>query len=128
MKDKIESRVKEILYQVAKDKEFIIETIEVMPDQIHLFITAHPKISPIVKMSKGITGRLLLKEFYNLKKLYKGYLYNKSYYIENQKYNQTFKLEFKPLANNNYKLILIYKVNILKIKPDNGNYLSINLF
>ena len=39
-RDKIESRVKEILYQVAEDKEFIIETMEVMPDHIHLFITA----------------------------------------------------------------------------------------
>ena len=86
-KDKIESRLKEILYQVAEDKEFIIETMEIMSDHVHLFVTAHPKISPsyIVKMAKGITGRLLLKEFTNLKQqLYKGHLWNKSYYIETQ--------------------------------------------
>ena len=84
-KDEIESRLKEILYQVAKDKEFIIETMEIMTEHVHLFVTAHPKISPsyIVKMAKGITGRLLLKEFESLKKqLYKGHLWNKSYYIE----------------------------------------------
>lgn len=84
-KDKIESRLKEILYQVAEDKDFIIETMEIMPDQVHLFVTTHPKNSPsyIVKMAKGITGRLLLKEFDNLKQqLYKGHLWNKSYYIE----------------------------------------------
>lgn len=84
-KDKIESRLKEILYQVAEDKEFIIETMEIMSDHVHLFVTAHPKnsVSYIVKMAKGITGRLLLKEFDNLKQqLYKGHLWNKSYYIE----------------------------------------------
>ena len=84
-KDKIESRLKEILYQVAEDKEFIIETMEIMPDHVHLFVTTHPKNSPsyIVKMAKGITGRLLLKEFDNLKQqLFKGHLWNKSYYIE----------------------------------------------
>ena len=41
--------------------------------------------------------------------------------------NNTTRLEFKPLANDNYKLILTYKVNTPKIKPDNGNYLSIDL-
>ena len=41
--------------------------------------------------------------------------------------NNTTRLEFKPLTNDNYKLILTYKVNIPKIKPDNGNYLSIDL-
>ena len=33
-KDEIESRLKDILYQVADDKEFIIETMEIMPDHV----------------------------------------------------------------------------------------------
>jgi len=81
----IEKRLKEVLFQVADDKEFIIEKMEIMPDHLHMFVTAHPKLSPsyIVKMSKGISGRLLLKEFKDLKqKLYKGHLWNKSYYLE----------------------------------------------
>ena len=41
--------------------------------------------------------------------------------------NNTTRLEFKPLTNDNYKLILIYKVETPKIKADNGNYLSIDL-
>ena len=41
--------------------------------------------------------------------------------------NNTTRLEFKPLTNDNYKLILIYKVKTPKIKADNGNYLSIDL-
>ena len=41
--------------------------------------------------------------------------------------NNTTRLEFKPLVNDNYKLILTYKVDTPQIKPDNGNYLSIDL-
>jgi len=85
LRDKIATRLKEIMLQVAEDKEFIIKSMEIMADHIHLFATAHPKISPfyIVKMSKGISGRLLLKEFSELKnKLRKGHLWNPSYYVE----------------------------------------------
>ena len=81
----IEERLKEILYEIAQDKNFIIQALEVMPDHVHLFVSAHPKISPsyIVKMSKGISGRLLLMEFPQLKKsLWKGHLWNSSFYIE----------------------------------------------
>ena len=81
----IEERLKEILYEIAQDKDFIIQAMEVMPDHVHLFVSAHPKISPsyIVKMSKGISGRLLLMEFSQLKKsLWKGHLWNSSFYIE----------------------------------------------
>ena len=56
-----------------------------MEDHVHIFVSAHPKISPsyIVKMSKGISGRLLLREYPELrKKLWKGKLWNPSYYIE----------------------------------------------
>ena len=81
----IEERFREILYKIAEDKGFVIQTMEVMPDHVHLFVSAHPKISPsyIVKMSKGISGRLLLMEFSQLKKsLWKGHIWNSSFYIE----------------------------------------------
>jgi len=41
--------------------------------------------------------------------------------------NNTTRIEFKPLANDNYKVILTYQVNTPDIKEDNGNYLSIDL-
>lgn len=81
----VEKRLKEILQKTASEKEFLIQTMEIMPDHLHLFITAHPKVAPsyIVKMCKGISGRLLLKEFPNLREqLYKGHLWNPSYYVE----------------------------------------------
>ena len=85
LKQKVAKRLKEILNEVACDKEFIIKTMEIIEDHVHLFVSAHPKISPsyIVKMSKGISGRLLLREYPKLREqLWKGKLWNPSYYIE----------------------------------------------
>ena len=83
---KIESRLKEILIQVSKEKEFIIHEMEVGElNHIHLFVSAHPKISIsyMVKMMKGISGRLLMREFPEIEKqLWKGELWNPSYYVE----------------------------------------------
>lgn len=86
LNSKIESRLKEILLQVSKEKEFIIHEMEVGElDHIHLFVSAHPKISIsyMVKMMKGISGRLLMREFPEIEKqLWKGELWNPSYYVE----------------------------------------------
>ena len=82
----IENRLKEILIDVGKQKGFEIEEIEVgLQDHVHVFVSAIPKISIsyIAKMMKGISGRLLLKEFPEItKKLYNGELWNPSYYVE----------------------------------------------
>lgn len=54
-------------------------------DHIHVFASAHPKIAPsyIVKMLKGISGRKLFLQFPEIKqKLWKGHLWNSSFYIE----------------------------------------------
>ena len=82
----IEKRLKEILIIVGKEKGFEIAEIEVgTQDHVHVFVSAIPKISIsyIAKMMKGISGRLLLKEYPELsKKLYNGELWNPSYYVE----------------------------------------------
>ena len=73
----IERRLKEILIDVGKQKGFEIAEIEVgMKDHVHVFVSAIPKISIsyIAKMMKGISGRLLLKEYREL--------WNPSYYVE----------------------------------------------
>ena len=82
----IESRLKELAYQVATEKDFIIHEIEVGElDHVHVFVSAHPKRAPsyIVKMLKGILGRKLFLEFPELKnKLWKGVLWNPSFFIK----------------------------------------------
>ena len=82
----IEKRLKEILLNVGKEKGFDIAEIEVKTlDHVHVFVSSIPKISIsyIAKMMKGISGRLLLKEFPEIsKQLWNGELWNPSYYVE----------------------------------------------
>lgn len=86
LNSKIEKRLKEILNTVANNKGFEIAEIEVgEQDHVHVFVSAIPKISIsyIAKMLKGISGRLLLKEFPEIEqKLWNGELWNPSYYVE----------------------------------------------
>ncbi len=80
----IEKRLKQLFNEIAKDFEFEIKEMEVMPDQCQLFVTCHPKKAPsdIVKCLKGITARKLLIEYPVIKKkLWGGHLWNPSYYI-----------------------------------------------
>lgn len=69
---------------IAQDKGFVLNTQEVMPDHVHLFVTAHPKFAPatIVKIVKGISAKKLFEQYPDLRKqLWKGHLWNPSYYV-----------------------------------------------
>jgi putative transposase len=85
IKSSIETELKKILLNIADEKGFIIKYMEVMPDHIHVFASAAPKISPsyIYKMLKGISARKLFLKFPKLQsQLWKGHLWNPSTYIE----------------------------------------------
>jgi len=59
-------------------------TQEILPDHVHLFVTAHPKFSPanIVKIFKGISAKKLFERHPEIKdKLSNGHLWNPSYYV-----------------------------------------------
>ena len=70
----------------ASDKGFEVAEFESGEgDHVHLFVSAPPKLSPslIVQYLKGITGRKLYEQYPDLRsKLWKGELWNHSYYIE----------------------------------------------
>ena len=76
--------LKQLHEQIASEKGITLREQEVMPDNVHLFITAHPKFSPsqIVKIFKGITAKDLFEKFPTLRtRMYnKGHLWNPSYY------------------------------------------------
>lgn len=57
-----------------------VEALEVMPDHVHLFVSAPPKISPhqIVKRCKGASSNLLRKKYPQLLKM--PCLWSSSYY------------------------------------------------
>jgi putative transposase len=79
----IETRCKEMFLKIAAEHNFKISAMEIMPDHVHLFISAHPKYAPseIVKKLKGQTGRWLFMEFPDLsKKLWKGHIWTESTY------------------------------------------------
>ena len=82
----VEKYLKDIVQQIADEKGFIVQMFEcVEQDHVHCFITAPPKLSvtTIVKYLKGITGRKLYEQFPEMRnKLWKGQLWNHSYYCE----------------------------------------------
>ena len=82
---RVEKRLKTLLDEIAADKGFKIGTMDVMPDHVHVFVSAHPKISAsyIYKMLKGISARKLLMEFSSLnRQLWRGHLWSPSTYVE----------------------------------------------
>ena len=73
-----------MIFGIADEYGFDILALEIMPDHIHLFVSAPPKYAPatLVKLFKGITARKLFKEFPELKKQFrKGHLWTPSYYL-----------------------------------------------
>ena len=82
----IETYLQHLIREIGSQKGFDVSQIEVgEKDHVHLFVSAHPKISPsyIAKMVKGISARKILIKYPEIKKqLYKGHLWNPSYYVE----------------------------------------------
>lgn len=81
----IEKSLIRYLYNIAKDNNFIIEEINGDLDHIHLLISCSPQhyIPNMIKALKGVSARLLMKEYGNQLKeqLWGGHLWNPSYYI-----------------------------------------------
>ncbi len=82
----VEEMFKQLVTDIGADKDFIIEKVEVGDmDHVHVLISAHPRqsISYMVKMLKGISCRKLFEAFPEIRqKLWKGQLWNHSYYVE----------------------------------------------
>jgi putative transposase len=68
--EEITEYLRELFQEIATAKEFEVVIIEVGEmDHVHVFASAHPKVSPsyIVKMLKGISGRLLFLKYPEIK-------------------------------------------------------------
>jgi putative transposase len=72
--------------KIGEEKGFTVVQCEVgESDHVHCFVSAPPKLSPtdIVKYLKGISGRTILMKHPELaKQLWKGNLWNGSYFLE----------------------------------------------
>jgi putative transposase len=83
-KAEVKEFLEDQIHTIAETKGYKVITLEVMPDHLHLFISASPFDSPtsIVKVFKGVTALRLFKKFPELKKEYwKGKLWSPSYYV-----------------------------------------------
>ncbi len=82
----IETFLHSLVMEIAAEKGFTVHLFECGErDHIHCFVSAPPKLSitQIVKYLKGITGRKLFEAFPEIRnKLWKGQLWNHSYYVE----------------------------------------------
>ena len=98
----VDERLKEIIRQVADERQAEIIEMEVMPDHVHLLVEVDPQygIHRLIRMMKGRSSRFLRQEFPWLKSRLPT-LWTNSYfvstvggaplavikqYIENQKY------------------------------------------
>lgn len=80
----VEARLKEILTEIARDNGFSISELNTDKDHIHMLIECSPQnyIPDMLKAMKGVSARLLLKSFPELRKqLWGGHLWNPSYFV-----------------------------------------------
>ena len=84
LKGKIKDFLVEQLHTISATKGYKMLEMEIMPDHIHLFISAPPFESPtnIIKILKGISSLRLFKKYPELKKEYwGGHMWSPSYYV-----------------------------------------------
>jgi len=80
----VDETLKGIFIQTAKEHGYELLGMEVMPDHVHLFLSAPPAVSPavIAKVLKGTSARRLFMAYPHLKQqLWGGHLWNPSYYV-----------------------------------------------
>ena len=83
--EQIENRLIEILSKIADDNGFQILECNTDKDHNHLLVNCSPQhyIPDMIKALKGVSARLLMKEFGEelKKKLWGGHLWNPSYFV-----------------------------------------------
>ncbi len=77
----VKGRLNQIMDNVAKENDWTIMAREVMPDHVHLFVSADAGTTPniVAKRFKGRTSRYLRREFRDLRKM--PTLWTRSYFL-----------------------------------------------
>ena len=72
--DEVKTFCEQVLREVADKYDFVIHSLEVMPDHIHVFLSFKPSIavSKVFQYLKGISARRLFQQFPWLRKRYWG--------------------------------------------------------
>jgi putative transposase len=79
----IDTRLKLIIIDLAEFHNWDVQSVEVMPDHVHMLLAADPKwsCSEIMKWIKGKSSFLLRKEFPELKASIPAQLWTHSFYV-----------------------------------------------
>ena len=81
----VEESLRSILYKTAEDNGYQITEFNSGGDHVRLLLDCKPQhyIPDMIKALKGVSGRLLIKEFGDelRKKLWGGHIWNPSYFI-----------------------------------------------
>ncbi len=85
MKDGVDETLKEILQEICDRYRYEVQAMEVMPDHIHLFLSAPQTAAPadIARTIKSISAIELFKAYPDLKYFYQrcGRLWSSGYFI-----------------------------------------------
>ena len=70
LRGELAQKVKATFEEISERYEFEIDTMEVMDDHVHLFLSAPPRYSPaeIVQIIKTISAKMVFKRFPEVKK------------------------------------------------------------
>lgn len=79
----VAARLKELLYEKAHENGWTVRSLEIMPDHVHIFLSATPSdaVAQILAVLKGGTARQMREEFPHLKRFLPT-LWTRSYYVE----------------------------------------------
>jgi putative transposase len=80
----IKNRIAQLFKEISGVYEFGIDTMEIMEDHVHIFLSAPPKYGPskIVEIMKSQSAKVIFKEFSQLKKqLWGGEFWSDGYFV-----------------------------------------------
>ena len=84
LKGNIGKYVAHVIYEIAERYDFEVVGLAVMPDHVHLFVSAVPENSPahLLQVIKSITAREVFKRFAGIKRfLWGGALWERGYFV-----------------------------------------------
>ena len=84
LKGNIGKYVAHVIYEIAERYDFEVVELAVMPNHVHLFVSAAPENSPahLLQVIKSITAREVFKRFPGIKRfLWGGALWERGYFV-----------------------------------------------
>ncbi len=77
----VEKRLRQIIWEVCQEKDWIVIALEIMSDHVHLLVNVPPNVAAheVIKAIKGRSSRYLRQEFPHLLKLPS--LWTHSYFV-----------------------------------------------